>query len=282
MQSTIKKAQYLKLAFSLFALFTLLFSPLTSSVSEASVSVVGGLSREMTVQIGQTYQGIIFLKNHGEKSQEVKLYQTDYLFFSDGTNIYGEPGELERSNANWLSLSPTRVEVPPGGTVSISYILEVPDNDSLVGTYWSMLMVEPLVEMKELPENDQTRLGIRQVVRYGMQFVTHIGDTGRCELKFPTHPKLLVKKKEGRKVFQLDLENTGQHSLRPEVWVELYNEEGLLIGRFESGRKRIYPGTSVRHSIDLSDVPKGKYDVLVVADNGDDYFPVGAQYTLDF
>jgi len=44
---------------------------------------------------------------------------------------------------------------------------------------------------------------------------------------------------------------------------------------------RIYPGTSVRHKIDLSSLPGGKYMALVVADNGDEYI-FGAQYTLEF
>lgn len=272
MENVIKKAPYLKPTSFLFVLFTLLFSLLLVLSCEAKVLVVGELIREMTVQVGQTYKGIILLKNDGEKTREVKLYQTDYLFFSDGTNIYGEPpGKLERSNANWLIFSPTWVEIPPGQTVSISYTLKVPNDDSLVGTYWSMLMIEPLGEMedlaltKELSEGEQTNVSVRQVIRYGMQFVTHIGDSGTRDLK-------LDWKMEGR-ALQLDLENIGQRWLRPEIRVELYNKEGLLIGRFESksGKMCIYPGTSVRHIIDLSDLPKGKYKwvaVLTDLENG--------------
>ena len=306
MQSTTKKAQYLKLAFpTLFILLfsLLLVSPVSEASVERSVSVVGELRREMLVQIGQTYRGIIYLKNHGEKSRKIKLYQTDYLFFSDGTNIYGDPGELERSNANWLTFSPTRVEVPPGQTVSISYILEVPDDDSLVGTYWSILMIELPAEMKELSEDDQTGgsirqvvqdgvtlikelfkrfFKIRQIVRYGMQFVTHIGDSGSREFKFP-FPNLKLLPKEGGEgqVFQFDLENTGQRELRPEVWVDLYNEEGHPIGRFESERKYVYPGTSVRHQIDLSNVPKGRYKAQLVIYSGDES-DLAVSYTLNF
>ena len=53
------------------------------------------------------------------------------------------------------------------------------------------------------------------------------------------------------------------------------------IGRFEGRRKRIYPSTSVRYTVDLSNVPQGTYKALVVADSGGDYI-FGANYTLKF
>ena len=80
---------------------------------------------------------------------------------------------------------------------------------------------------------------------------------------------------------QVDIENTGQRWLRPYLWAELYDDTGRYIGRFENGRKRIYPGTSVRYKVDLSDVPKGIYKALVVADCGGDYV-FGAERTLKF
>jgi len=271
------KKQYLR--FILFIYILLLMS----TQIEAGITVMGGLTHEKQTQIGEIYKGVVFIGNNGDKPQEVKVYQTDYLFFCDGRNLYGEPGKLERSNANWITFSPHRLIIPPQQTAPVNYTVNVPDDRSLRGTYWSMLMIEGLGEEHPeatiQPEEGKTQFGIKQIIRYGIQMVTHIGDTGSRKLKF-VGTKLLAKEGGGR-ILQIDLENTGERWLVPLLWVELYDEEGRYIGRFESSKMRIYPGTSVRHRIDLSSLPKGKYKALVVADNGDEHI-FGAQYTLNF
>ena len=69
--------------------------------------------------------------------------------------------------------------------------------------------------------------------------------------------------------------------MRPEMYVELFDERGASVGTFRGALYRMYPGTSVRQSIDLTTVPPGTYKALVVVDAGaDDVF--GAQYTLKF
>ena len=247
--------------------------------SEAGVGVIGGLTREREVKAGETYRGLILIRNTGEAPQEVKVYQTDYLFFFDGRNLYGEPGKTPRSNANWITFSRSRVTIPPQETVSVYYTAKVPDDPSLAGTYWSILMVEPIPESHpQAAEEGKVKVGITQVIRYGIQFVTHIGDSGSRKIRFLD--KRLIEK-EGKRILQIDIENIGERWLRPYVWAELYNEAGLAVGRFESRRSRIYPRTSVRHRMDLTGLPKGRYKALVVVDNGDRYV-FGAQYKLEF
>jgi len=249
---------------------------------EAGVSVVGGLSHERIVEISETYQGTILVKNNSDESEEVKIYQTDYLFFCDGRNIYGEPGKEARSNADWISFSPAHLMIPPQETAVVSYTIRVPGDKSLVGTYWSMIMVEGIgkdsPEASTAPEEDKTKISIRQVIRYGIQIVTHIGDSEIRNLKILDQK--FIKEKENY-LLQLDIENVGERWLRPEVWAELYNQKGSFIGKFSGGVLRIYPGTSVRYKIDLNDIPSGKYKTLLVIDNGDEYV-WGLQYNLEF
>lgn len=247
--------------------------------AEASVTVVGGLTRELTLEPGETMEGRIILRNAADEARQVRVYQTDYLFQADGRKQYGEPGEMPRSNAGWIVHTPQQVTVPANSTESVFYTIQAPP-DELRGTYWSMMMVEPIAEGDLEPpqaEEGQVAIGIRSVMRYAIQMVTHIGDTGERDLAFID--RQLIEDEEKR-VLQLDLENTGEVWLRPLVWAELYDAEGVLVGRFDAGRGRIYPGTSARYRIDLSEVPAGQYRALVVADNGDEYV-FGAQYDLE-
>ncbi len=262
------------------AVWALLFLVSITCQGRAGISVVGGLTHERSVKPGESRQGIVLIRNSSDEPGEVKIYQKDYLFFSDGKNIYGDPGKDPRSNADWISFSPKRLTIPPGETSRVNYTIKVPEDETAAGTYWSIFMVEGIP--KDSPEaagqeKGKIKVGITTVLRYGIQMVTHIGDTGIRKLKFPD-TKLLKEKNEA--ILQVDLENIGERYLRPSLWTELYDEEGNYIGRFEGGRLRIYPGTSVRYRIDLARVPKGKYKALVVADcGGDDVF--GATYTLE-
>lgn len=266
--------------FSKFFLVFLSLSLLLPFITEATVAIIGEFVHERSVENAEAYQGIIFVRNFGEEPKEIKVYQTDYLFFFNGTNIYGEPGKDPRSNAKWISFSPSRLTIPAKTTSAVSYTVKVPTSEdkTLPGTYWSMLMVEPISQdSPEVanPEKGKIKAGIRQNARYGIQMVTNLGNTGSRELKFLNTE--LLREKEKR-ILRIDIENVGERFLQPRLWVEIYKEE-TYIGRFEAGIRRTYPGTSVRFKIDLSGMPKGEYQALIVADcGGDDVF--GMTHTL--
>ena len=126
--------------FILLSVFTL-FSIINTS---AAIIVVGELTHEKVVQTGASYSGEIVIENPGSESQEVKIYQTDYSFYSDGSVIYGNPGEIPRSNANWITFSPKRINIEAGGTTKVQYTVNVPDIETFTGTYWSIFMVEEI------------------------------------------------------------------------------------------------------------------------------------------
>jgi hypothetical protein len=244
----------------------------------AGVQVVGGLTRENTVKPGDSLTGDIILFNTGNEPEEVKIYKTDYFFRADGSTKYSIPGSEARSNSSWITLSPSRVTIPPREKMTVHYEIHVPNASNLTGTYWSLLMVEP--KLNAMPEglNNSTGsgVGIKTLVRYAIQMVSNVSDTGLRNIRFLSKKVL---KQDGKKILQIDIENSGERGLTPDLWAELYDEKGNLVKRVDSGKKRIYPGTSVRYCIDLSGIPLGNYKTVIVADNGDDHI-FGAQYDL--
>jgi hypothetical protein len=265
---------------SWFAGFLLLMSQATL----AQVSVVGDLSRDIDVRPGEVVEGVILVKNDTQEIQEAKIYQTDYHFDFTGANAYDEPGTRPRSNARWIRFSPSVVTLAPNATVAVNYTVTVPrDPDrSLVGTYWSMMMVEGIPkgsrESTQPAADTRSKMGLTQTLRYAVQIATTIAGTGTAEVQFVN--AVLTKRDDGARILQVDLASSGELFMRPNVYVELFDEAGLSRGRFDGSRFRMYPGTSVRHKIDLSSVPKGTYKALVVVDaGGDEAF--AAQYTLE-
>jgi hypothetical protein len=258
--------------------FAALFCPL---VGRAQVGVVNGLTQEKICKPGETFQSFISIKNYGREPQDVRIYQTDYSFTFDGKSTYDSPGKAARSNAGWITPGHKQLTIPGSSQVDLLYTAKVPDNPNLIGTYWSVIMVEAVPKAQAAQRaagQKEPGLGITQVMRYAVQIVTQMGDTGSRKIKF-LQTELLRDK--GQKVFHLDIENIGERWFRPFASLELYTQEGELAGKFEGERLRIFPGTSVRFNFDVSRIAEGRYKALVVLDDKDSHV-FGAQYTLDF
>lgn len=121
-------------------------------------------------------------------------------------------------------------------------------------------------------------LGIRTVFRYAIQISVQIGQTGKADLQFVDKR---VVTQDGKRWVQLDVNNPGERALQPTVWGEFYAAEGgQLAKRVESPKMRLYPGCVGRFQLDITDLPAGKYESLIVADNGDDNV-FGARYSLE-
>ena len=140
-------------------------------------------------------------------------------------------------------------------------------------------MVEEQPNPALVLSHDPNTAVVRQVIRYGVQCVTHIRDTGQPNVHFTT--SRLVELDHQQKELQVDVANTGERWIVPTPHVELYDMSGHPAGRFECPQKRIFPGSSVRFQINLGSTPRGKYKALVVLDNGDQQL-YGAKYDLDF
>jgi hypothetical protein len=254
----------------------------------AQVTVIGELSNDIDVVPGGKYEGVIQLRNETKEQQEAKIYQTDYSFRFDGTNNYEAPGTLIRSNSKWISFSPSYVTIPPQGATTVNYTVTIPMDTGigaikLVGSYWSMLMVEGIAKgsaESSFPKaGNKPQMGIMQTIRYGIQIATHVARTGVKKINFLGTK--IVSNKPGERFIQFDVENTGDIGFRPEIYAELFDANGGSVGKFMGTPFRLYPGTSIREMIDISKVSSGTYKVMLVVDGGgEDVF--GAQHTLKF
>ncbi|MEO7995402.1 MAG: hypothetical protein ABI743_13475, partial [bacterium] len=233
------------------------------------VSVIGGLTRSYTVAAGSLTEGKLLLENTGETPADIRLYQTDYTFEADGTTQYGAPGLLPRSNAKWLKVTPAQVTIPAHDTATVYFSLQVPSDETLSGTYWSVLMVEPLPPTTTTPDaggDGGVQVGIRMIQRYAVQIVSTFG-TGTTTVAF--HEPTVEAGPQGP-LFHVDIANTGDFWVKPTTWIELFDASGASQGRFPGNALRLYPGTSGRFTIPLLELPAGSYSALVVADGGDE------------
>ncbi|MEO8337495.1 MAG: hypothetical protein ABI664_21140 [bacterium] len=262
--------------FSRFAPVALLIGALVQPVrAGAQIAVVGSTVEEHTAAPGQTYEGTILIRNLTTAPQSVRIYKSDYLFYADGTSHFDDAGTTPRSNANWIKPSASSVVVPPSGELTVGYSITVPANDTLRGTYWSALMVEGAPTAP--PPAAAKQVGIGAVVRYAVQLATHLPKTGSRKVAFVN--QATSTDSTGNRIVEMDVQNTGDRAYRPNLWVELYDDAGVLRARREQQRGLLYPGTSLKQRFVFDALPAGSYKAVVFADSGDDAV-FAAQYKL--
>ena len=251
-------------------LFCILFNNLS-----ASIVVINGLTHVHKVEEGQLVKGVIEIQNTHTEKRAVRVYQKDYLFSHKGEVYYNEPNSNPRSNANWIDFSPAYIELEAFQKTVINYEVTIPDGAELIGSFWSVLMIEGILPVEN--NNANTGVNISTIMRYAIQIVTNIGDSGVNNLDFV---EAKLDRINGTKVSSIALENNGERLLSPEISIEIFNEEGESIKVVKADKKKIYPGTSALFHLDLDGVPKGKYEAIVLADCEEDAI-FGLNLSLD-
>jgi hypothetical protein len=244
-----------------------------------SINVNNGLSHKIMLKPGQEATEIISIVNSGEEPVKVTLYKKDYFYYFENSKqltSYSSPSSLAQSNADWISIQIPEVLIPSGEESNIPFTVSAPNQSSLKGTYWSMIMIEPSAVESEVSKG---KITIKNTIRYGIQVSTTVGVPEAGDKKIEILSRALSKDGEAN-YLQLVLKNIGIFSLNPSITMRTYdNETGSLTGEFEGNSGFLYPGTSRLYTIPFEGLKPGKYKIVVLIQDGDDVW--GAQYNAN-
>ena len=249
-----------------------------SSAAPAQIAVVGNTVEERIGAPGESYTGTIVVRNLTQQDQPVRIYQTDYQFFADGTSHFNDPGTTARSNAKWITPTVRSLLVPPSSEMTVSYTVRVPAGDSLMGTYWSAIMVEGAPTEAGRSSGGRPQVGVGAVMRYAVQVATHIRSTGSRKVEF-ANTKFITDTATQQQTFELEVKNAGERAYRPALWIEVYDQSGTLKANARQERGLLYPGTSLKQVFQLGKLAPGTYRAVVFADSGEDAV-FASQFTL--
>jgi hypothetical protein len=245
----------------------------------ANINIEGKLTHEFAAGAGDSLSGSIIIRNNGDKAEEVKIYQKDYSSVAGGIHNYLDAGTNPRSNTGWITISPKKFFIQAGEAYIAYFSISIPSDETLAGTYWSILMVEAIPEQSPESSNynpDNTGLGVQTVLRYGIRMITHINDSGTVS---PEVISANLMHEEDKLFLVLDIKNAGSRLLRINTWAELHNSLGEFSGKFEGDHLAIFPASSIRFKVDLTGIPPETYKALLVLDcGGDNVF--GINYDL--
>ncbi len=258
------------------AVVALVLAPATAF---AQIAVIGSTVEERTAAPGESYVGTIVVRNQSTTDQPVRIYQTDYLFFADGTSHFSDAGTTARSNAPWITPTVRSLLIPPQSEMTVTYTVKVPAADSLKGTYWSVVMVEGAPNEAGRSSGGRPQVGVGSVMRYAVQVATHLPATGSRKVNF-ANSKFLTNP-DSTQSFELDVQNVGERAYRPALWIEVYDAAGELKANARQERGLLYPGTSLKQMFALGTLAPGTYRAVVFADSGEDAV-FASQFTIRF
>lgn len=261
-----------------FSLFLLIFLVSSKSTVFSSIVVVNGLTHLHAGTGGGTISGRIQLRNDGTKDERFIVYQQDLLLSCSQNPDYKIVGSHNRSLGMWLKTNVDERVLKPDESYEITYTISIPKDVTEMGTYWDIIMVEA---GEPVSETNTQGLTIQSKVRYGIQVISDIGVVESPKLIFE---KIDFKKaeKEGEpKTIQIKLRNEGIFLAMSKINLEIFDSVGEKIKVINGFQKKVYPGYCNDFDIELKDLPKGKYDGILVADNGKDLFGENVTIEID-
>ncbi len=255
----IKTSLYMKLLFSIACII------LASTISQASLVIVNGLSHEHTVQIGSKSQGSIVIKNTAESPKRARIYKTDVIHNCEGQTTFLEELNRDRCNSSWTLLSDNEIVIPGQQTYTLTYELEPSDSVTPNGSYWGVVMIE---EIKDLDTSAPQRgVTVTSLIRYAIQIISNFESESLKDLEI-----VGVDMDTTREVNMLtvSVNNKGNYMLKPIMIIELYDESGTQVYRNEIPYQKVYPGYCKLFDLPIKEVPVGSYSGILVADCGEE------------
>ncbi|WP_419869623.1 WxL protein host-binding domain-containing protein [Chryseobacterium sp. CT-SW4] len=228
----------------------------------ASIVVLNGLTHTYKVENGKVYKGKIAIENTDNHPQSVKLFLQDFAYQADGSINYTALHTNTRTNGDWITLNTNLVTLKAKEKTEIFYEITVPERPAQPGSYWSVIIVEPVEDIK--PSNDKAGVNITSIIRYAIQVITdYEAENAKPDLKFES---VKVEKEEGKQIVKIAIANIGNLYCKPTASIEIYNRKtGEKVGNYNSLTMGLLPNTSKSFYIDISKVPPDRYNAAIIA-----------------
>lgn len=248
------------------------------SFLHAGIVILNGLTHSYKIENGKVYKGKVAIENTGNNPQSVKLFLQDFSYHSNGTIHYTALQSNQRTNGNWIRLNTNLVTLKGKEKTEVLYEITVPNNAMDPGSYWSVIIVEPVEDIK--PSDNKPGVNITSVIRYAIQVITdYETEKAKPDLTFES---VKVEKEEGKQTVKIAIANNGTLYCKPTASIEIYNRKtGEKKGTYSSLAMGLLPSTSKTFPIDISKVPPDQYTATIIAtDEEENAFAVNVELEI--
>jgi len=229
--------------------------------TRASVIISNGLTHNLDLSRGSIKEDKVVLKNIGDKPQAIKVYFNDLVSDCSGKVDYVRPGENLRSLYPFVSINTTEHTLLPGEEYELSYRIDLTKNDQDDCSLWVLMMVE-VVDPVSKSSNQGFEIGSK--IRYAVQLIANIGQKNADAISFSNVK--IGKDLNNHRVLEAAVKNEGKYMAIPVVNIQIFDAKGEKVRDLAVPSKKIYPQNCQSFVLPLSDLPKGKYQAVLLAE----------------
>lgn len=233
----------------------------------ASVVILNGLTHNHSIPTADTkVQGVIKVKNEGGKDSRILVYRQDLTSPCDEQATYPEIGSHSRSLGTGLKTNVDQRVIATNESYDVRYTIDA-DPNRQPGTYWEVIMIEVADPVREEAHNG---VQVNSKVRYAIQVIVDIGPVEGPTLSYEKISYEKVSSEQS--VLKVVMKNNGAFGARTNVMLEVYDSNGNKLKTTQPNTRMLYPGHCSTFEIPVTDVPRGKYDCVIIADTKKDLF----------
>ena len=232
-----------------------------------------------SVEPGGSGSHNLHITNHGDKRQQFLLKLADYKIDSLGKRRRVEAGSTDKTLADWISFSPSLVELNPNQSTDILVTLAVPDGHA--STRWGVLYVQATQEQTSFDADKVVAAGIRIQPRIAV----YIYQSPRSNTNYKAIIESfneVTKENSSSRTFKATVKNVGEKEIKAKVSLLLSNMSTGEETKLKTKTESLYPMIKKDFDFQLpSDIKKGKYALAAILDYGHNTALEGAQVIIN-
>lgn len=252
---------------------TLVLIASLGSSAFASVTIINGLTHMYNGNSGDVIEGEVVLINGSDIEQRVKFSINEAIFSCGANRIFTEKNPHLQSSSEWIDSGITERLLLPRERYVHKFKIRIPKDQSLKGSFWSVMMVYVERPIKEEMLNNS--IGLNTKIRYAVGLLTNVNGYDQPNLDFE---QVQLEDKTGKKALGIKMKNDGAFIEGVKLSLEVYDANGNKVKVLETDRNLVFPGVCKDYIIDISDLPKGEYQCLLLAEARKEY--VGTNISL--
>lgn len=257
---------------------TVLILALFSLITNAQDFSVSPVELNFSTQPGTEQQKTLSILNNSNKKQTFQLRNRDFIILNSGQRKILSEGASNHSIANWLTYSPSYLELNPNESQEIEITLSAPSSD--YKARWGIINVFPARERTSLSADKNLETGVMVTGRISVLVLYNPSTNSEYDLKV-TNLQEITSDKPGMRKFEAEVNNLGNRIARCKSYLLASSMETMEDTRFRPIDFMSYPGTSIKVNYYLPDqLQPGKYSLAAILNYGDKSKLEGTQTTI--
>ncbi len=228
---------------------------------------------------GEIQQATVTIRNHANIKQAFTFNMGDFEVDQEGKKTRLPGGTSKRSCADWITVSPSLLELNPNEEREVTVIMTVPKNGT--SSRWGLIYVQTSEEQSDNPVDKQLATGIKVVPRIAIL----VNQSPTINTNYKGGISGLVETttaEDSLRTFNVIVENTGDKIIEANVHLALANLQTAQEKKFDSIMQRVYPGERRVFTLELPKTEgSGEHALAAILDYGHGTSLEGTQILID-